>query len=218
MSRFVERLNRLFKSEPQPMGFVVNKVSPESLKMQLIAYTLAQDMEKIHGGLTAVDAALVEVARVDDISAIEKLCESKDGIPAGGWLRSPSSGTLEKALKATCDFWVFPASAPLALTQIDKTGRIIEVDYSWPDALLRTANDLPLDAVLASAKKEDVALTLNRLMALQRLVYLIQKPLLVFVPDEISDKELQTLWDMGISGVVIHVSDETAPLAATYAE
>jgi hypothetical protein len=33
---------------------------------------------------------------------------------------------------------------------------------------------------------------------------------MVFVPDDLSSKELQALWDMGISGAVVQVTDETA--------
>jgi hypothetical protein len=210
MSRFIDRLNRLFKAEPQPMGFMVSRPSAESPKMQLVASLTADVVDKVSVALESADAALIEVTKADDVDALEKVCLAKQGVPGGGWLKSASSGTLEKALKAACDFWVFPATTPLSLTQKDKIGRILEVDFSLPEGLLRTANDLPIDAVLAFSKKEDIALTLNRLMLIQRLIYSIQKPVLVFVPDDLSSKELQALWDMGISGAVVQVTDETA--------
>ena len=37
---------------------------------------------------------------------------------------------------------------------------------------------------------------------------MISKPILVSVPANPTETELQTLWDMGIAGVVIEVTDE----------
>jgi hypothetical protein len=210
MSRFIDKLNRLFKAEPQPMGFMTSRATIESPKMQLVVCLAADVLEKVSGALEPADAILIEVTKADDIDALEKVCLAKQGVPGGGWLRSASSGTLEKALKAACDFWVFPPTTPLSLTQKDKVGRILEVDFSLSEGLLRTANDLPIDAVLASVKKEDIALNLNRLMLIQRLIYMIQKPVMIFVPDGLSAKELQALWDIGISGAIVQVTDETA--------
>jgi hypothetical protein len=76
------------------------------------------------------------------------------------------------------------------------------------EGLLRTASDLPVDAVLVSTKESENTLTFNRLMLIQRLAYVVNKPILVPVAAGSLQIELQALWDMGISGIVVELSDD----------
>jgi hypothetical protein len=208
MSRFIDKLKHLCQVGPQPMGFMVSKASSEKPKMQLVACLATENLDKVSDGLNSADAALIVIAKSDDIGTLEKVCQLKDGVPGGGWLKASNGGTLKKVLNATCDFVVFPSSAPLTVTQKDKLGRVLELDASLNEGLLRTANDLPVDAILVSGKEAEISLTLNRLMLIQRLVYLVNKPILVSIPNSLTGVELQALWDMGISGVVVDVVDE----------
>src|ERR1035437_10085244 len=117
MSKFIKRLTQLRQCEPQPMGFMLGKASPEKPKMQLVACLTADSPNKAKSGLSSADAALIEVTKADDISILEKICQIKDGIPSGGWLKSSNGNTLKKAFNMDCDFTVFPATVPLTLTQ-----------------------------------------------------------------------------------------------------
>ena len=74
------------------------------------------------------------------------------------------------------------------------------------DALIRTVGDLPLDAVIAVEKEIEDTLTLNRLMSIQRLLYLIKLPLMVGVPLSYAAEDLQALYDLGVNGVVVEVA------------
>ena len=125
-------------------------------------------------------------------------------------MRTTSAGTLKKALNSGCDFVIFSVEAPLSLTKDEKMGKVLEVETGLSDILLRTIGDLPVDAVMALEKEVEEILTLNRLMNLQRLIYLINKPLLVSVPLSFSTDELQALCDMGVKGVVVEVADAKA--------
>jgi hypothetical protein len=208
MSKFIKKLTQIRQCEPQPMGFVLGKTCPEKSNMQLVAYLTADSPEKVIGGLSSADAALVEVTKADDIGLLEKICQIKDGVPSGAWLKASNANTLKKTLNVNCDFTVFPASASLSSTQKDKMGRVLELDASLSEGFLRTANDLPVDAVMVFNKDEENSLTLHRLMVIQRLVYMINKPILVSVPANITGAELQPIWDVGIAGVIVEVSDE----------
>ena len=208
MSKFIKKLTQLRQNEPQPMGFMLGRPSQEKPNMQLVAYLTADSPDKASGALSSADAAIVEVTKADDIGILEKVCEMKDGIPGGGWLKSSSANTLKKAANVDCDFSVFTTAAPLSMTQKDKLGRILELDASLSEGFLRTANDLPIDAVIVFSKAEENSLTLNRLMVIQRLVYMINKPILVSIPANVTSPELQALWDMGIAAVVVEIADE----------
>jgi hypothetical protein len=68
---------------------------------------------------------------------------------------------------------------------------------------LRTANDLPVDAVLVTAEQaESGPITWHQLMLYRRFASLLTKPLLVSIPPNTGADELQMLWDAGITGVI----------------
>jgi hypothetical protein len=209
MSRLVEKLTKQTKAEPQPMGFMLmSKAKVEKTQMLLIAELAAENWDMLADKLKAVDALLLDVAKVDDLAIVEKACQVKEGAPAGGWLKSSAAAVLKKALNTECDFMAFSPAAPVTLTRKEKLGRIMEIDVNLTEGLLRAVGDLPLDAVITTGKASELALTMNRLMNIQRLVNAVNKPLLVGIPDNLSGPELQSLWDMGVGGVVVEVSDE----------
>lgn len=207
MSRLIEKLTKQRQAEPQPMGFFVSKPKVEKPKLQLIAELAADDWEKKWAGLKAVDALMLDVTKVDDLNIVEKVCQDKETAPAGAWLKSSSAAVVKKALNIECDFAVFSSTAPAALTQKEKLGRIIEIDINWTEGLLRAVGELPLDALAVNGKAADLVLNINRLIYIQRLLNAVNKPLLVAIPDNLTGPELQSLWDMGVSGVLVEVSD-----------
>lgn len=208
MSRLIDKLTKIRQVEYQPMGFALGRVTSESPKMQILAYLSSENVDKLSDSVSSADAILVEITKSDNINALEKLCRSKNGVPAGGWLKAASGGTLKKALNINCDFVIFPADTQLNVIPKEKVGRILEVEASWSEGLLRTTNDLPVEAILFPGEEAEVAVTLNRLMLFQRLVYMVNKPILVSAPSNLTSVELQALWDMGIGGIVIEVNDE----------
>jgi hypothetical protein len=207
MSRLIKKLTKIRQAEPQPMGFAMSRSVTESTGMQLLAYITSDNVDKLSDSLGSADAVLVEVTKSDAVSSLERICQAKDGAPCGGWIKSSNSGTLKKALNIACDFVVFPAVTQLIALPKEKMGRILEVDPAWTEALLRTVNDLPVEAILIAGKDAEIVITLNRLMLLQRLLYAVNKPILAAVPANITETELQTLWDMGISGLIVEVND-----------
>jgi hypothetical protein len=208
MSRLIGIFKKMRQVEPQPIGFMTNKIASEKPRLQLIISVSLSNLDNAAEAIKKADAAILEIAKSDEVSGIEKACQLKENILAGVWLKATSAGTLKKLLNSECDFAVFPSSVPLSVTQKEKLGKILELDASISEGLLRAAGDLPVDAVLVSGKEADIALTLNRVMLIQRIAYLVNKPILVSVPDDVTQNDLQTLWDMGISGVVIEAADE----------
>jgi hypothetical protein len=208
MSRLIDKLTKQRQSEPQPMGFMLSKPKDEKPKLLLIAEMAVDIFENSADSLKGVDAILLDVIKVEDLSVAEKACQSKDGVPAGGWLKSATTAIVKKALNIECDFIAFPSVVPVMLTHKEKLGRILELDINLSDGLLRASGDLPVDAVVATGKPAELVLTLNRLMYIQRLLHSVNKPVLVAVPDNLSGPEMQSLWDMGVSGIVVEVSDE----------
>jgi hypothetical protein len=165
--------------------------------------------DKLAAFSDSIDAVAMDVTKSDDLKAADKICQSKDLCPAGGWLKVTEGKFLPKVAEISCDFIILPAGSPVALTQNTEIGRILEIEESLNEALLRTVNDLPVDAVLISDKGKDGPLTLARLMLIRRQASVVSKPVSISI--DITETELQALWDLGIGGVFVEsVTEQSA--------
>lgn len=208
MSRFIDKLKVASGEETQPMGFGLGKSTREKPRMQLVASPASLDLERL-SALSDADAGIVQVSSSADVKILEKLCQN-GSIPWGRWLRKTGAESNAKLTKAGCDFIVFsPADTPAMMPKEEKLGKILEVDPALSESLLRTIEDLPVDAVLAAGGKED-SFTWWDLMHFRRLVGLAGKPLLVQVSSRVTADELQSLWDMGVTGLVVKLENEPA--------
>jgi hypothetical protein len=208
MSRLIKKLNCVRQPEPQYMGFIPNDVSLEKSRMQIIAQVKAEILENIGDQLKSADGVLIESTAAADNKAAEKFCQSEDSIPAGRRIKDIGEKSLKKVLESPCDFVVFDATVPVSVTKNKKVGRILELDINLNEGILRTVSELPVDAAIISIDSEGSSLTIQNLMLIQRVANMVNKPILVSVSDEISVVELQSLWDIGICGLVFRISDQ----------
>ncbi len=211
MSRFIDKLNRLSRAEPQPIGFrTTHPVSPMP-KIQLVATLAQESVESLTDYVAGADAGLLRISKLSSgAKTLQKISQAVSDIPWGGWLQGSGLGQIKQMTKTGCDFVVFPATnTPLAILQNDEVGKILEVEASLSEGLLRAANELPIDAVLiASEQKEGYFLTWQHLMLFQRFADLLSKSLLVCIPSTVTAGELQALWEAGVDGVLIEVTAE----------
>jgi hypothetical protein len=199
MSKFIDKLKAVSQAELKPMGFRTAAKAPPKPKMLLIAALAEANIESSADYTSGADAG---------IAIAPKTPPAKSAIPWGGWLK----GSGEKLAEAGFDFIVFPAETPLATLQDSKAGRILEVGTSLSEGLIKTTDDLPVDAVLIAGEKEkDNSLSWRQLMLCRRCAELVSKPLLALVPATVSASELEALWAAGIVGVVV----ETPPKGRT---
>jgi hypothetical protein len=121
-----------------------------------------------------------------------------------------SGGNTAALIEGGCDFVVFsPASRIPDLPQDEKIGKILQVESSMDDGLLRAVNDLPADAVLVTDALDDrETLTMHRLMIYRHLANFIAKPLMVPVATNITEAELKALQDAEIDGVMVEMGGE----------
>jgi len=207
MSEFIDRLVWVSQVVPQPMGFRVTLVH-EKPKLLLIGSLAQADISGLADYMAGADAGLLRISDLD--SGAETLQDARKivpEIPWGGWLKGVDWEATGQTVKVDCDFLVFPAAnTSLAVLQNDKVGRILEVEASLGEGLLRAVNELPVGAVLlASEQGEGDFLTWRHLMLFQRFADVLAKPLLVSVPSNVTGSELQTLWEAGVGGVIVEV-------------
>ena len=196
MSKFIDRLKQVSQSAPQPMGFQASKAISSRPKIQLVANLRNASSEAVVGQSTPADAIIVPESQSNAVKAIW-----------GTWLTWGSAEEVSQDVEAGADFMVFHANTTVA-PPVKKVGRILQVESSITDALLRTLNELPLDAVLLDDKGSGQALTWQRLMSIQRCTSFLSKPLLVSMPLTATADELQLIWETGVSGVIVDVTNE----------
>ena len=128
----------------------------------------------------------------------------------GTWLTKGDAEEVEKSIKSGADFIILPANGEV-LPPDKKIGKILQIEASITDVLLRTVSELPVDAVLLTEEKENgLGLTWKRLMLIQRFSSLLNKPLLIEVLPDVTDTELQAIWEAGVSGVIVTADAEQA--------
>ncbi len=215
MSRLIDKLNQLSRAAPESIGFRTKQPASPKPKIQLVASLAQESIEQLAGYVNGADAGLLRISAPSSVTeAFQKINQAVSDIPWGGWLQSTELVEIKEMIKAGCDFVVFPAAnTPLTALNSDKVGKILEVEASLTEGLLRTVNELPIDAVLLidGEQKEGYFLTWQHLMLFQRFANLLTKPLLVSIPSNVSAGELQALWKAGVDSVVIQVTVEQLP-------
>jgi hypothetical protein len=208
MSKFINELKLVSQPGSPPMGFRAAAAAPPKPRMLLVATLAETNVEGLADYMSGADAGLVPILKLSSgAKTVHKMSQAMPGIPWGGWLKD-TSGKGAKLVEAGCDFVVFPSDTPLTMLQDSEMGKILEVGASLSEGLIKTIDDLPVDAVLITSEPEkDNLLTWRHLMLSQRCAELSTKPLLASVPPSVGASELQALWAAGVVGVVV----ETPP-------
>ncbi|MBN2240970.1 MAG: hypothetical protein JW712_14465 [Dehalococcoidales bacterium] len=184
MSKFIEKLGKITRGEVASIGF--RRAAGENVKkrMQLIACVSEMD--------TAVEADAVLIP-----AAGSPVKAASDETIRGVWLKKAGE---EISKDSGYDFVVFPVDASLTLVSDKEVGKILEIDSSLNDYLVRTLFELPVDAVLVTVTGDNV--TYKDLMTVSRFGGIPGKHLLVKLSCKVSAAELETLWQAGVIGIV----------------
>jgi len=210
MSKLMEKLKQTTGTAPKPMGFGAAPAAERKQKILLIA-SLAQASTAEHMVEIAAVADAIIIEKPGPASAIAESARRLARIPWGIHMENVSHQEIESLLKAGCDFFVLAQDTPLDLPDAPEMGKVLQVDDSLSEGVLRTVNALPVDAALVAAEMEGKArLTWRHLMFLQRAAELLTKPVLASAPLKVSAQELQMLWKAGVDAVVIRVAEGQA--------
>lgn len=194
MSKLIDKLLNASRTTPQPMGFKAIIGGTQKPKMVLIA-RLTQPMVEPELAKGA-DAVLWDNTNL--ISLKQKMSFVPD-IPWGIRLNDAKPADLASI---DVDFIVFSPQVPLNLKLKEGASKIIEIDASVSESLLRGIGDLPIQGALIDLGKAST-LTWEHIAALNRLSRFIDKPLLVSMPLAATTNELQLIWNSGVDGIVV---------------
>jgi len=194
LSRLLDKLEQLSKGNSKPFGFASAAAKSKLAGMVVIAAVDDNNKAAINAAGEHADAILLK-------SLDDKNAASKAGLPWGAPAHEPS-----KIKESGCDFILIDTDkSPVELLRDEKLCRIIEIDPSMPDGLIRAAGQLPVDIVLIAG---DDAVSMKRLLACQHIANLVGRYLMVRVTPDISAAELRELWETGIMGIVVTVKGE----------
>ncbi len=206
MSKLVERLERMSEGGGQALGFgaAVNRV--KTLPMLLIATLSEGDARAAAAAAAAgVDAVIVSGAspqRMEKVAA--KLKKDMPDIPWGVSLDSVTRDDMERLAGIGCDFVVFSAAGSQASAlNVEKIGKVLRINPSLDDNLLRGVNRLPVDAVLLhNTGGGEAALTVEQLMAYERLAAGSGKHLVAAMSSGLVD-DMESLWGLGVQAIAV---------------
>lgn len=208
MSRLIDKLKHASQDESQPMGFKKEKVFSKP-RLLLVAILSRNDIGIAAGHLTGADAVLLTVKQDSEFKAVGKAIRLIKNIPWGIWLESTSYSRMKQVMEAGFDFVVFPPEMPLETIGDGEPGKVLLVEASLEASLLKTIDELPVDAVIITGEQvTNEALNWRHLMLFRRLADISSKPLLVSVSSAITGDELQSIWEAGVSGVIVKATAE----------
>lgn len=206
MSRLIDEIKKADRTSYQPMGFKTSRKTATGPRLRLIASNGLKSSipaEFINGA----DAVLLLPEKTQpSIKVVKTAVEQLPDIPWGFYLKDAGSNA-SSLIKEGCDFVVFPAVSLVSSIPVDDdTGRIIEVESSLDDGLLRAINNLPVDAVLLTDSLEaDGPLVWHQLMIFQHMTNILTKPVIIRVPPDAAESDIKALWEAGADAVIAEI-------------
>ncbi len=209
MSRLIDKLDRLNKAASQPMGFRATRDDLAGSTIILVASIDIGPSDEIRNCVAGADALFLQAAGSSlPVKSVGAIVKSLSGIPCGIRVEDTGKAKMDGYIQAGCDFLVFSAESPIGrLPRNEKIGKLLLLDPSIDDSLVRSINNLPVDAVITTdlSRPGDV-ITWHHLMAVQRLALLLTKPVLIPVSSGISPGELEAIREAGIDGILVEAS------------
>lgn len=203
MSKFVEKLQSVYRGVTPAMGFLKTVAAAQSFPLLLIADLTKSTPQSIKGVVSGgIDAAVMSSEGVD-VQKFKRLVANLGDVPLGLLFEGSSHIDASEFVDLGCDFIVFNLETPLDMVNREGLGKILKIDQSLVPGLARIINDfsLPVDAVLVSG--DDSPITVERLLFCQFFSELLNKPLLVNSSLSLTGGELSSLCKAGVNGLLL---------------
>jgi hypothetical protein len=202
MGQLMDMLKKASRGPSQPLGFArknnEGKVAPILLLGSVPVGDSSAMKKLVEAGLNAAVVTVNSEVRKSQFTSIAQ--ELKD-LVWGTWQKRVDSSQAEGA-----DFEIFSSDeTPMGALDGDDRTMVMQVTPELDDSLLRTIEDLPVDAFLVSLA-DAPSLTVRQLMRISRVHAVNSKYLLVHLSTLPSKEELAQLRDAGVGGLVVDVA------------
>lgn len=211
--KFIKRLEEIAAGGPPSIGFKAPQLPlPPALLLAVALPTMDAEHAKaaVEGG---AEALIVRVSVQDNITKEEKklkelLAAADDRpcgvVPVGGPLFEMER--LRQLQSLGFDFVVVSAHDTPEVMRLENAGKMMVVDHTLDDDLIKTINGLDVDAVEVSlARPEDFGrdLCIRDIMHYKRLRMLLRKPIIVRGERSVRPQHVADLFDVGVEGLLI---------------
>ena len=152
MSKLIDRLNQTMKGTSRSLGFQVTPTAATKPKIRLLArVSKVVNPRQLAEETDGADGLLIYLPKAD-AGTLKTVAEAIGDMPWGWRLEDSPGGNVKKGLKGGADFIIFSSDAAFYVPEAEGTGRILEVESSLSEGMVRAINELPVDAVLATEK------------------------------------------------------------------
>ena len=208
MSKFVDALSKIGEQSVTPLGFNPASGPAKSRAAMVLAgqITLKQLGDRPALGESKVDALLVSLeawdgAALDSIQG--RLSERLWGVR----VEAAGLGQVRLLKEKGCDFVIFDAAQTEAgVLEEEDIGKIMTVAPDLDEDVARAINELPIDVVMLVSDPDLLPLTVSKLIGIEQVRGMVDKPFVMAVPDGLAAKDLEILRNVGISGLVVATS------------
>jgi hypothetical protein len=209
MSRLIDDLLKVDRTSYQPMGFRTNRQAPTGPRLRLIAGAIPASSISAES-VAGADAVLLLPEKQPEVGAIINALEPLGNLPWGIYLRDSTGSNATSLIKEGCDFFVFSAASPVSSVPTDDDiGKILEIESSLDDGLLRAVNNIPVDAILLTDSPEaDFPLAWHRLMIFRHITGMLTIPVILRVPLDAAESDLRALWEAGADGLIAEIDTD----------
>jgi len=199
MSKFAKSLERVYRGVAPAIGFR-RSAGADLPPLLLVVNLTGTNVREAKAIAACADAGIVSGRNLDS---------SHWGQMAAALGDSPLGLSLDGQDKADwsavpgCDFVVFDLKAPVETVEKKEPGKILRVETSLEPGLVRAINELPLavNGVLISGEQPRV--TVEFLLVCQRFAGLMDRPLMVSLNAMVTGGELRSLYEAGVSCLVL---------------
>ena len=202
MSKFVERLQSFSKSSGGSIGFQRAALEAKTPTMLLIAALSGEQTGEAEtaAGIQA-DAALI-VGQVPASDSLKQMVAAAGDVPLGILLKGANEERASEIAGSGCDFVVFDTKTAAAVLQKQEIGKLLMLEPSLDQGLIRAINNLEIDGVLISAGEGDHPVSVEQLLIARRFVELLEKPVVLMLSSSVTQATLAGLAQAGVEGIV----------------
>jgi len=196
MSKLADRIRLALRTEQPPMGFAA--ASARAARPSLLVGVVVSSLSAERAGEAAsrgADTCLFAASDPKEGELQEALTALGD-TPAGLLPRQTDRSSLDRLAEAGLDYLAFTLETPAAALLHPQLGRVLVLEGELSDALLRTLDPMPVDAIYLRSWKGP--LTVRGHMELQRIAGFSRKPLMIPVPAQVDGPELEALREAGV--------------------
>lgn len=211
MSKLIQKLERVSQGKVQRIGFGVAAPSKTTPLVLVARLPQANTDLAILATEKGADAVLVLMGNLkQEADTLSRIIQRASDAPLGVSLERATGEEVMQLIEMHCDFLIFGEKrTSSAVLSGEGIGKVVEIDPSLPDNIVRTIDRLPIDAVLLSEVMEgESALTVHQLMLCQRITSLVRKPVVVSVTPPLREGDLEALLETGVTGLLVRMEGD----------